>query len=985
MTFWPDFMKYTLGGILVVLATLLLPSRSAAQGPADARFDLTRNGVIDDADAGVIVSAIARLQEEGQCITPELADRDLNGDGCVDIFDLQLLLAHWGERTRPEPAAPEIAPLATPIFTVNSSDTGADANLNDGVCDTGRTIRVGSSNVTECTLRAAIEQSNNRPGPETIHFNIRNSDGSCPSRVTIFSGSDLDLVIDAPDNAGVVIDGYSQCGASPNTRQVDGNADIRVQIEGASGTEGLSIYSANNTVKGLALFGAKFNLFIRGSNAHHNFIQGNILGNNASLNRSGSYGYGLYLTYRANHNRIGGDRPQDRNIIGGSSDDSVALTGRPAPVQFNILTGNYIGVKQDGKSFAGNTADGLDISEGAIGNWVGASPPGEWPPPGWQEGDPLPPPDPNRSYNPAERNVIGGNRRDGVEISHGTHTRYNYIVNNYIGLSASGNEAAPNGTSGEGGNGISFEDLINHNFVSRNVIANNGSNGIRGYVTNYNQITHNLIGVGPDGRTPMPNGTNDPQQKGQRGVFFFHGSKYNLIKNNTIAYQPQHGVLLTRQTSYLENSNEDPAYKDSRTYYNTISQNNIFHNGQAGIRLLDGANQNIAKPTITSALLSNTGIIEVSGVGCNNCQIEVFKAVADDDGYDNKGGEGQAFLNQATAAGNGQFSLIVSGVQGGDLVTATATDAAGNTSEFAQNVEVIDGQKPSGGLLLNGGDDHTSAYRTVLAQFVARDDTSVTGWRYRVNNPSLPGWSPVPSPGPSVAWNEVLTLSEGSHTVYVQYRDNDNLASAVYQASITVVPLGDPDNPDNSSLTINGGAAVTNDPNLALELIGPLYTAEMEVSDGAENLNGANWEPYAVNSSWWLNDPAAGAQSFGYTVYARFKGPYGNITPITSDTILYDPVEPVAAATFNAGTRALNLSGSRDDPGGSGLGTMRITGSPGYDSGWIAFAPTFNWPGQNGPIYFQVRDNAGNLSPMVSTAATDRPVYQYTYLPVVIR
>jgi hypothetical protein len=46
------------------------------------------------------------------------------------------------------------------------------------------------------------------------------------------------------------------------------------------------------------------------------------------------------------------------------------------------------------------------------------------------------------------------------------------------------------------------------------------------------------------------------------------------------------------------------------------------------------------------------------------------------------------------AGAGGAFSVIVSGIMGGDYVTATSTDALGNTSEFALNVRAVVGAAP---------------------------------------------------------------------------------------------------------------------------------------------------------------------------------------------------------------------------------------------------------------------------------------------------
>jgi len=52
-------------------------------------------------------------------------------------------------------------------------------------------------------------------------------------------------------------------------------------------------------------------------------------------------------------------------------------------------------------------------------------------------------------------------------------------------------------------------------------------------------------------------------------------------------------------------------------------------------------------------------------------------------------GEGAVFLGTVTPNVQGRFVAVLPPVAGGMLVTATATDAAGNTSEFAANVTAL--------------------------------------------------------------------------------------------------------------------------------------------------------------------------------------------------------------------------------------------------------------------------------------------------------
>ena len=59
-------------------------------------------------------------------------------------------------------------------------------------------------------------------------------------------------------------------------------------------------------------------------------------------------------------------------------------------------------------------------------------------------------------------------------------------------------------------------------------------------------------------------------------------------------------------------------------------------------------------------------------------------------------GEGRTFLGNALVGSDGRFSIPVSGLSVGQYVTATATDGAGNTSEFSLNKVVTASAAPAG-------------------------------------------------------------------------------------------------------------------------------------------------------------------------------------------------------------------------------------------------------------------------------------------------
>jgi hypothetical protein len=93
-----------------------------------------------------------------------------------------------------------------------------------------------------------------------------------------------------------------------------------------------------------------------------------------------------------------------------------------------------------------------------------------------------------------------------------------------------------------------------------------------------------------------------------------------------------------------------------------------------------GANTLLNFPEITSASSTN-----VSGTACAGCTVELFIADQDPSGH----GEGRTYIDSATADASGNFSIpVFFPIVSCTHVTATATDASGNTSEFSENENI---------------------------------------------------------------------------------------------------------------------------------------------------------------------------------------------------------------------------------------------------------------------------------------------------------
>src|SRR5205085_12217638 len=146
----------------------------------------------------------------------------------------------------------------------------------------------------------------------------------------------------------LVIDGYTQPGASPNTLAIGDNAIILVEVNGNGASfNGLTITAGNSTVRGLVINGFNGNgpgralwLDTNGSNK----IEGCFIGTNPTGTSEAKNLTGIWLD--SLNNTVGGATPAARNLI---SQGLVMGTGANG----NTIQGNYFGVTADGTTLLG--------------------------------------------------------------------------------------------------------------------------------------------------------------------------------------------------------------------------------------------------------------------------------------------------------------------------------------------------------------------------------------------------------------------------------------------------------------------------------------------------------------------------------------------------------------------------------------------------------------------------------------------------------
>jgi CSLREA domain-containing protein len=616
------------------------PRRSA--GPTR---DLLPDGRMDkqDLDATRIGWITSRLQGR---VCGAAREGDANGDGCVDIVDVQA--ARAAQRVRLQPAGTNVVISAVApgsyTFTVTSTADTPDATPGDGLC---------ADSQGRCTLRAAIMEANWITGNDRIEFALP---GTAP--VTIQLGGQLPNL---GRNGTLTIDGYTQPGSRANTATVGSNAVPGVEIKGlgtSNQTVGFFIPSSGNTLRGLALVDMLRPIFMDRGDAHDNRIVGNWIGlrKDGTL-PAGRSQYAVMVNSGAHHNVIGRSALEDRNVLYGMwGIDHYGLGTNSNVVQNNLFCMGPSGF------VPAQCAVGVDYNFGPKDNLVGGTEPGQ-------------------------RNVFGPTGNQGIEYSHGWNpsgppgatdptwqNSRNRAIGNWVGFRGDGSYDAAfrsgltDPGTGDNGNAINVYDGSNDTLVEGNYIASAWT-GIQLMMANSrnNVVRNNVIGVSPLGQAaPLS----------RWGMQVRINTRDHLIQGNTIRNAALGGIGLIEDN--VQNIR--------------ISQNIVGNSHGPAIELLgvpgpdpndpgdvdEGANHLLNTPEITSA---ETTLL--MGTGTPGATVEIYRASRPVGEY----GLPVAFVG-STLVGPDAVWVIPVSLPNSDRITSLQIDQNGNTSELSVNVRV---------------------------------------------------------------------------------------------------------------------------------------------------------------------------------------------------------------------------------------------------------------------------------------------------------
>lgn len=452
-----------------------------------------------------------------------------------------------------------------------------------------------------------------------------------------------------PDVTATMIDGYSQPGAAPNTLPVADDAVIEVVIDGNGVVPNdLQISGNRSVVRGLSMIGFT-NAAVEIMRGSANDVVGNFIGVQADglTEDAGPVGVSVGTGGTADENSIGaGNTPANRNLIAGVQASVLVATSSALA---NSISGNLIGTDRTGMKALPSLGIGVHVISTDV-TYIGAV-----------QGIAVP-------SCTGDCNVIVAGDQPAIEAEGLNFTnQLAFIQSNFIGTNATG-------TAALGGNDeILLKGPADPVFIGFNLISGgrNQGAGIRAIngVLDLN-VVNNIIGTDASGTLGV--GNSGP------GIFI---SDVNgaFITKNVISGNGAAGVVVQSGTG------------------NAIQTNSISRNGGIGIDLGgdgptandacdgdSGANNLQNTPVITAVQTAPAPLISgtLNSAPNTTYRIEFFSTPLSG-GFE----QGQTYLGftsvHTAADCTATFSFQPPSLPVASVITATATDPAGNTSEFS--------------------------------------------------------------------------------------------------------------------------------------------------------------------------------------------------------------------------------------------------------------------------------------------------------------
>ena len=624
-------------------------------------------------------------------------------------------------------AQPQAAPVITFIVT-NTNDAGAgslrqailDANAIAGPDNIGFNIGSGPRRIVVTSLLPTITDpltidGTTQPGfAGTPLIEIQPDGQVIGDGFTITAGNSVlrGLVLNKfrghaikiENGGGNVIEG-NYIGTEANGSVASANLQSGVFIVSSSNNRigGLTV-AARNVISGNLGNGVHI-----ATGASNNTVQGNYIGVNVAGTAALGNQSGVAFFNNAHHNTVGGTTAAARNVISGNRSNGIQIEGADS----NVVQGNYVGTNAAGDAAINNTSDEIRAvgsnntliggptsipgtapgnvvvnmfiagsSESVVqGNLIGTNAAGTARLNNFGLGMVVWGPATIGGSTPGTGNVISG-FRIGVFVA---NSGGGSILGNRIGTDITGTNAIPNVVGVQLTGNVKDTRVGGTAAAEANVISGNGT-GIQ-LLANNGIIKGNFIGTRSDGTTPLPNTTD--------GIEIQEHSSENIIGGgteqgaaNTIAFNGRHGISIT------------PTGTNFVSTKNTIRGNIIHSNGGLGIDLGGdqvtlndfgdgdtGPNGTQNYPEVLSVTAGASAVIQgaLNSVASSAFTLDFYvSSSCDQSGF----GEGASLIGSTQVntdtLGNSNFSVqFPVSIPTGSVVTATATDSNGNTSEFS--------------------------------------------------------------------------------------------------------------------------------------------------------------------------------------------------------------------------------------------------------------------------------------------------------------
>ncbi len=213
-----------------------------------------------------------------------------------------------------------------------------------------------------CTLREALLEANAAANPgtgndHTINFNIPTTASGYNATTGVFT---ITPIADPSLTAPVLVDGYSQPGASANTQATSDNAVLKIEVSGAMDSSFslalliLGTGAAGSTIRGLAI-NRSGGYGIGGSGTTGPVtIAGNFIGLDPAGAAQANANIAVFIGNGATQALLGGTTPANRNVVSGNTICAVSISGTNDATANNTVQGNFLGLGPDGSTARDN-------------------------------------------------------------------------------------------------------------------------------------------------------------------------------------------------------------------------------------------------------------------------------------------------------------------------------------------------------------------------------------------------------------------------------------------------------------------------------------------------------------------------------------------------------------------------------------------------------------------------------------------------------